>query len=230
MYHTVMLEWIVSSKMNKTIIFDLDGTLLDTLEDIAISANFALTTLGFSAEETQKYRYFVGKGIFKLFENIFAPNPQSEQTIQKAILLFEAHYAKQFSQNTKLYEGVSKMLSFLQKRGYAMAILSNKPDSFTKMCVFKYLRKWKFEVVYGQRVGVPAKPHPQGAQDIVESLHVNPAECFFLGDTSTDMITANSAGMIAIGALWGFRDEAELLENGAKYIAKTPSDVIKLLS
>ena len=216
--------------MSKTIIFDLDGTLLDTLEDIAISANFALITLGFDAEETQKYRYFVGKGVFKLFENIFASRPQNEETIGKAVSLFEEHYAQQFSKNTKLYDGISKMLSFLQKRGYTMAILSNKPDNFTKMCVFKYLRKWKFEVVYGQRVGVPAKPHPQGAQDIAVSLHVNPAECFYLGDTSTDMITANSAGMIAIGALWGFREEAELLEYGAKYIVKTPSDVIKLLS
>lgn len=216
--------------MNKTIIFDLDGTLLDTLEDIAISANFALTTLGFKAEETLKYRYFVGEGVFKLFENIFASNPQSEQTIQKAVLLFEEHYVQQFSKNTKLYEGVSKMLSFLQKRGYTMAILSNKPDGFTKMCVFKYLRKWKFEVVYGAREGVPRKPHPQGALDIAESLHVKPHECFYLGDTSIDMVTATSAGMIAIGALWGFRDEDELLENGAKHIVKDPSEVIKLLA
>lgn len=216
--------------MAKTIIFDLDGTLLDTLEDIAISANFALVTLGFKAEDILKYRYFVGEGVFKLFENIFASNPQNEETIHKAVHLFEEHYATQFSQNTKLYEGVSKMLSFLQKRGYTMAILSNKPDSFTKMCAFKYLRKWNFAVVYGARDGVPKKPHPQGALDIAESLHVKPDECFYLGDTSTDMMTANRAGMIAIGALWGFRDEAELLENGAKYLAKEPSDVIKLLS
>lgn len=216
--------------MNKTIIFDLDGTLLDTLEDIAISANFALVTLGFEAQETRKYRYFVGEGVFKLFENIFASNPQGKQTIEKAVFLFEEHYAKQFSQNTKLYEGVSKMLSFLQKRGYTMAILSNKPDSFTKMCAFKYLRKWNFAVVYGAREGVPRKPHPQGAQEIAESLHVCPSECFYLGDTSTDMVTANSAGMVAIGALWGFRDEAELLESGAQYLVKEPSDVIKLLS
>jgi len=216
--------------MKKTIIFDLDGTLLDTLEDIAISANFALTTLGFKVQDTLKYRYFVGEGVFKLFENIFSSNPQNEETIQRAVHLFEKHYATQFSQNTKLYEGVSKMLSFLQKRGYTMAILSNKPDGFTKMCAFKYLRKWNFAVVYGARDGVLKKPHPQGALEIADSLHVKPDECFYLGDTSTDMITANSAGMIAIGALWGFRDEVELLENGAKYLVKEPSEVIKLLA
>ncbi|WP_263833966.1 HAD family hydrolase [Sulfurospirillum oryzae] len=216
--------------MNKVIIFDLDGTLLDTLEDIAISANFALSTLGFNTEESQKYRYFVGEGVFKLFENIFASNPQSEETIQEAVALFESHYAKQFNQNTKLYDGISKLLSFLQKRGFAMAILSNKPDSFTKMCAMKYLRQWKFDVVYGAREGVPRKPHPKGALDISDFLHVKPNECYYLGDTMIDMQTANSAGMIALGALWGFREEAELREHGAKHLMKTPSEVIKLLA
>ena len=216
--------------MKKNIVFDLDGTLLNTLEDIAISANFALVTLGFQAQESEKYRYFVGEGVFKLFENIFASNPQSPELIQEAVSLFESHYAKQFNQNTKLYDGVSKMLSFLQKKGYRMAILSNKPDSFVKMCVFKYLNKWQWEVVYGTRENIPRKPDPQGAYDIAKALHVSPQECYYLGDTSIDMITANCAEMIAIGALWGFRDEAELLEHGAKYIVKKPSEVIKLLS
>lgn len=216
--------------MTKAIIFDLDGTLLDTLEDIAISANYALTTLGFKAEPRDKYRYYVGEGVVKLFENIFASTPQENVIIQKAVRLFEEHYTKQFNQNTKLYEGVSKMLSFLQKRGYKMAILSNKPDSFVKRCAFKYLKKWHWEVVYGAREKIPRKPHPQGALDIAEALQVSPQECFYLGDTSIDMITANRAGMISIGALWGFRDEAELLENGAKFIAKEPSEVIRLLS
>ena len=216
--------------MKKNIVFDLDGTLLDTLEDIAISANFALVSLGFEAQEREKYRYFVGEGVFKLFENIFASNPQTPELIQNAVSLFESHYAKQFNQNTKLYEGISKMLTFLQKRGFTMAILSNKPDSFVKMCVFKYLNKWQWEVVYGARENIPRKPNPQGAIDIAESLHVNPQECYYLGDTSTDMLTANRAGMIAIGALWGFRDEAELVENGAKYIVKEPSELIKFFS
>jgi phosphoglycolate phosphatase len=216
--------------MKKNIVFDLDGTLLDTLEDIAISANFALVSLGFEAQKREKYRYFVGEGVFKLFENIFASNPQTPERIQEAVTLFESHYAKQFNQNTKLYDGISKMLSFLQKRGFKMAILSNKPDSFVKMCVFKYLNKWQWEVVYGARENIPRKPNPQGAIDIAESLHVNPQECYYLGDTSTDMLTANRAGMIAIGALWGFRDEAELVENGAKYIVKEPSELIKFFS
>jgi len=216
--------------MKKNIVFDLDGTLLDTLGDIATSANFALVTLGFQAQEREKYRYFVGEGVFKLFENIFASNPQDKETIQKAVSLFESHYAKQFNQNTKLYEGISKMLTFLQKRGFKMAILSNKPDSFTKMCVMKYLREWKFEIVFGAREGIPRKPHPAGALEICELLHVMPNECYYLGDTMIDMQTAKSAGMIALGALWGFREESELREHGAQYLLKTPSEVIKLLA
>jgi len=104
--------------MKKNIVFDLDGTLLDTLEDIAISANFALVSLGFEAQEREKYRYFVGEGVFKLFENIFASNPQTPERIQEAVTLFQSHYAKQFNQNTTLYDGISKMLTFLQKRGF----------------------------------------------------------------------------------------------------------------
>ena len=225
-----MLEWIVNSKMPKAIVFDLDGTLLDTLDDIAISANFALKTLGFKEEEVLKYRYFVGEGVIKLFENIFATSPQSNEVISQAVALFESHYAKQFNQNTKLYEGVSKMLTFLQKRGFKMAILSNKPDSFTKMCALKYLRTWQFEVVFGAREGIPKKPHPQGALDVAEALHVKPEACYYLGDTMIDMQTATGAGMISIGALWGFRDEEELVFHGAQFLAKTPSEVIKLLA
>ncbi len=212
--------------MSKAIIFDLDGTLLNTLEDIAISVNFALDSLGFQTYEVDRYRYFVGEGAKKLFENIFASNPQPESTIKEAVRLFEEHYAKQFNQNTKLYEGVSKMLTFLQKRGFKMAILSNKPDSFTKMCAIKYLRKWQFDAVYGIRDEVPRKPHPQGALEIAKILEVEPSECYFLGDTMIDMITANSANMIALGALWGFRDEAELRKYGCKFTFKEPSDLI----
>ncbi|AOO66160.1 HAD family hydrolase [Sulfurospirillum halorespirans] len=216
--------------MKKNIVFDLDGTLLDTLEDIAISANFALVSLGFEVQEREKYRYFVGEGVFKLFENIFASNPQTPERIQEAVSLFQSHYAKQFNQNTTLYDGISKMLTFLQKRGFKMAILSNKPDSFTKMCAMKYLREWKFDVVFGAREGIPRKPHPEGALEISSLLHVKPNECYYLGDTMIDMQTANNAGMIAVGALWGFREEAELRAHGAKYLVRNPSDVIKLLA
>lgn len=216
--------------MQKAIIFDLDGTLLDTLEDIATSGNFALSQLGFEPQAISDYRYFVGEGVRKLFENIFVASPQSEAVLDQAIAFFEQHYATQYQQNTKVYEGVSKMLTFLQKRGYMMAILSNKPDSFTKKCALKYLRQWDFKAVYGARESVPRKPDPQGALDIAEALHVRPEECYYVGDTMIDMKTAKSAGMHSIGVLWGFRDEEELRLHGAKHIVKDPNEIIKLLA
>lgn len=214
----------------KAIIFDLDGTLLDTLEDIAISANEALLQLGFTPEPKEAYRYHVGEGVVKLFENVFSVSPQPSETVQKAVVLFESHYAKQFDAHTKLYEGISKLLTFLQKRGVKMAILSNKPDSFTKKCALKYLRTWKFDVVFGAREGIPKKPDPITALEIAEILHVSPKECLYLGDTKTDMLTANRAGMTALGALWGFRDAEELRSHGARYLIASPSEVIKLFA
>jgi phosphoglycolate phosphatase len=214
----------------KAIIFDLDGTLLDTLEDIAISANYALSCLNFKPEPTEAYRYYVGEGVVKLFENIFAQNPQSPQTVQKAVSFFEEHYAKQFYCHTKPYEGINKLLTFLQKRGFKMAILSNKPDHFTKKCALKYFRSWQFEVVFGAREGIARKPDPSAALEIAQYLHVRPEECFYLGDTMIDMQTANRAGMIALGALWGFREAEELKTYGARYLLESPSEAIKLLA
>ena len=216
--------------MQKAIIFDLDGTLLDTLEDIALSANYALSALGFPAQEVKKYRYFVGEGVVKLFENIFVSNPQPSGVIDQAVHLFEEHYRTQFYQNTKPYEGVAKMLTFLQKKGFKMAILSNKPDSFTKMCALRYFKPWHFEVVYGAREGVPRKPDPTGAFDIATLLGIDPKECYFLGDTCVDMQTAKRATMIALGAVWGFRDEEELTQSGASCLMHHPFDVIKFFS
>jgi len=212
----------------KVIIFDLDGTLLDTLEDIAISVNYVLSKYGKEPIEVEKYRYLVGNGALKLIQDVLPQ--ESEESIKDALSIFEKHYATQYDKNTKLYDGIAKLLTFLQKRGVKMAILSNKPDSFTKLCALKYLRNWKFEAVYGIRDGVPRKPDPAGAFEIMKELHVESKECLYMGDTKTDMITAKSADIDSIGVLWGFREKEELEQNGAKYIATSPADAIKLIS
>ncbi|MDD3324463.1 MAG: HAD family hydrolase [Sulfurospirillaceae bacterium] len=213
----------------KAVIFDLDGTLLDTLKDIAISANYALKQCGFEAKNIQSYRYFVGEGVVRLFENALEDKKPSSQTIHMLVDIFEEHYAKQYAQNTVLYEDISKLLTYLQAVGFKMAILSNKPDGFTKKCAYKYLRSWTFEAVYGQREGVERKPSPQGAQAIANELSVTCEECLYFGDTSIDMITANNAGMTPIGVLWGFRTRDELIGTGAKFIVSSPKDAIKLI-
>ena len=212
----------------KVIIFDLDGTLLDTLEDIATSVNYVLSKYKKEPIEVEKYRYLVGSGALKLIQDVLPQ--ESEQSIKDALSIFEKHYATQYDKNTKLYDGIAKLLTFLQKRGVKMAILSNKPDSFTKLCALKYLRNWKFEAVYGIRDGVPRKPDPAGAFEIMRELHVEPKECLYMGDTKTDMITAKSADIDSIGVLWGFREKEELEQNGAKYISTSPADTIKLIS
>jgi phosphoglycolate phosphatase len=213
--------------MYKAVIFDLDGTLLDTLKDIAISANYVLEQFGKNPIEIQKYRYLVGSGALVLMQNILPE--ASEQEHKNALDIFEKHYAKQFDLNTKAYENINKLLTFFQVRGYKMAVLSNKPNRFTKMCVMKYLKHWNFESVYGIREGIPKKPDPQGVFEILKELHVKPEETLFVGDTKIDMQTARNAGLCPIGVLWGFRERDELLEHGAKFIVENPNELVKLI-
>ena len=213
----------------KAVVFDLDGTLLDTLKDIAISTNYVLEKYGKKPIEIKKYKYLVGSGALKLMRDILPG--EDEKSINRALKLFEEHYLVQYSKNTKLYEDIDKLLDFLQEEGYKLSILSNKVDSFTKHCAQKYLNKWKFEVVYGIRENVPRKPDPAGVFDIFKTLHVKADECWYFGDTNIDMITAKNAGIKnSIGVLWGFRDKAELEENGARYTVATPIDAINIIS
>ncbi|NOX15921.1 MAG: HAD family hydrolase [Epsilonproteobacteria bacterium] len=211
-----------------TIIFDLDGTLLDTLEDIAISTNLVLEKFGKTPIPVQDYRYLVGEGALKLMQDIL-PDAR-EKEIKEALALYEKIYALRYDENTKLYDGISKLLTFLQKRGFKMAILSNKPNSFTKLCVIKYLKNWNFDAVYGIREGIPRKPSSAGVEEILKELQVKPQDCLFIGDTKIDMLTAKSADIDSIGVLWGFRDKEELVDNGARYIAAHPKDVMRLVA
>ena len=143
--------------------------------------------------------------------------------------IFEEHYSKQYMKNTKMYPDINKLLSFLQSKGIKMAVLSNKPNIFTKKCVLKFLSSWKFDAVYGIRDGIPRKPSEAGVMEILKELQVLPKDTVFIGDTKIDMQTAKNANMDSIGVLWGFRGEKELRENGAKYIVKTPKELVKLI-
>ncbi len=214
--------------MLKAVIFDLDGTLLDTIEDISISCNYVLGHYNKTPLSIEEYKNVVGLGAAQLFRDLLPTLSKSEQ--KDAFALFEKHYAKQFNKNTKMYENINKMLTFFQVRGIKMAVLSNKPNFFTKKCVMKYLRNWKFDAVYGIRDGIARKPDPSGAFEILKELHVEPSECLFVGDMKIDMITANNANITSIGVLWGFRGREELIDHGAKYIVKDPIEIIKLVN
>ena len=214
--------------MYKAVIFDLDGTLLDTLSDIAISANHVLENYNHSPLPIGDYKLLVGQGASQLFKDLLPELTDEEQN--SALALFEKHYATQFSKNTKIYEDINKVLTFFQVRNIKMAILSNKPNAFTKKCAIKYLRNWKFDAVYGIRDGIKRKPDVEGVDEILKELDVKASETLFVGDTKVDMLTAKNSNMDSIGVLWGFREREELVEHGAKFIVNEPIEIIKLIS
>jgi phosphoglycolate phosphatase len=215
--------------MFKGIIFDLDGTLLDTLEDLAESMNAVLRKMGFPTHETEKYKYFTGDGMTELVMRSL-PTQNLEKGIEnKCIDLMKQEYGSRFTYKTKPYDGIKVVLDELSKKEIKLAVLSNKPDNMVKMIVRSFLPDWQFAAVMGQRDGIPKKPHPCSAYEIAKSLGIKPEDFLYIGDTNIDIKTANAAGMFSVGVLWGFRGEAELIESGARAIIKEPRDILILL-
>jgi phosphoglycolate phosphatase len=213
----------------QAILFDLDGTLLDTLTDLANATNAALKRLGFQTYQLDDYRYLVGDGIYRLAERILPKEHLDDKTLNKCVTAIKHEYSKRWAENTKPYPGITELLSELEKIGIPKAVLSNKLDDFTKVMVKKLLPGFSFNIVRGARRSIPNKPDPAAALQIADELQIPPERFMYLGDTNTDMRTANSAGMFAAGALWGFRSAEELLANGAKVLVKTPQEVLTLL-
>ena len=214
----------------KAILFDLDGTLLDTLEDLGNAANRVLEKYDFPTHTMADYRLFVGEGVVTLMSRALPENKRDDDTVGVCVQTFREEYGKGWNVKTRPYDGVPEMLDALTAGGLKMAVLSNKPDEFTKLCVTKYLPKWAFDMVLGQRNSLPLKPDPAGALEIVKCLDVPPSHFIYLGDTAIDMKTAVAAGMFPVGALWGFRTEKELLENGAQALIKRPQEILNLLN
>ena len=213
----------------KAILFDLDGTLLDTLEDLATAANRALGTLGLPAHPTDAYRVFVGDGLRTLAERILPGEQRSAAQVDALVAAFEREYSRTWNERTAPYAGVPEMLDRLTGDGYRLSVLSNKPDAFTRLCVEQLLPHWTFAPLYGQRPGVPKKPDPAAALAIAAELGLNPAEVLYLGDTATDMHTARAAGMAGVGVLWGFRTADELRAAGARHLITHPGELAPLL-
>jgi phosphoglycolate phosphatase len=211
------------------ILFDLDGTLLDTLQDIADAANRVLTRKGFPTRPLEIHRAAVGDGTRVLMQRLLPEANRTAETIQECFEAFRTDYGEHWNVNTKPYVGISEMLDALQTRGMKMTVLSNKPADFTRKCVHGILSKWKFDPVLGGEDGLPSKPDPAGAVEISKRLNIPPHQFIFLGDTGVDMITAKAAGMFAVGALWGFRDRHELEQAGAKVLLERPEDLLNLL-
>ena len=213
----------------KAIIFDLDGTLLDTLDDLADANNQALSELGFPTHPVEDYKYHIGNGVRLLLERTLPENARDDATVEKGMAMMKQAYEKCWDNKTRPYAGVPELLDELARRGVRMAILSNKPHAYTRMIVDKLLANWQFEEVWGVSDTVPPKPDISGALSLAEKMGVTPANFLYLGDTGTDMETATAAGMFAIGVLWGFRTADELNRNGAKVLLSQPAELLALL-
>ena len=212
----------------RLVVFDLDGTLLDTLDDLADSANEALAAAGYPVHPTDSYRTFVGDGIHTLIERILPQEQRTGANVEKVLGLYQAAYGRNWKAKSRPYAGILDLIDTLRELGIPQAVLSNKPQSFTTLCLDHHLPGHPFHPALGQRAEVPRKPDPAGALEIAESLGVLPHQCYFVGDTSTDMLTATAAGMIAVGVTWGFRSAEELRETGASLLVDTPAELAAL--
>lgn len=213
--------------MKKTVIFDLDGTLLDSIEDIASSMNKVLESLQLPTHKIEDYKHFVGGGVDILVEN--ALSNQSKEIKDEVIKRFKIEYDGKLHSKTLPYDGIYELLDELKKLDINLAVLSNKPHEFTVSYVNHFFKNYNFKEIHGQKKDVPKKPDPKAALDIVKCLDSSCENTYFIGDTKIDMQTAKNANMTAIGVLWGFRDEKELRENGADFIVKEPLEIINII-
>ncbi len=212
----------------QAVIFDLDGTLLDTLEDLAASMNWVLQQNGCPVHPVDAYRYFVGDGMEMLARRAVPPERNKDLFVARCMAQMRVYYDAHWADKSAPYGGVVDLLQRLHEAGLSLNVLSNKPDEFTCRCVDRLLPGEVFDIVRGVRPDCPRKPDPQGALRIAERLGVDPPEVLYVGDTNVDMKTANRAGMYAVGVLWGFREEEELREHGAREIVARPAELLPL--
>lgn len=211
----------------KAVVFDLDGTLADTLEDLVDSMNATLAEFGFPPHPMDSYRYFVGTGMTNL-SRAAAPEGTDDATVMRIRDAMGERYRNNWANKTKPYEGIPAMLEALREKGLRLAVLSNKPDVFTKLMV-EHFFPGVFASVAGAKEGVPIKPAAAAALAIVRDFGLEPADFMYLGDTNTDMKTGLAAGMFTIGVSWGFRPVAELEGAGAQAIIDKPSELMRFL-
>jgi phosphoglycolate phosphatase len=220
---------VAKSMKYLAIIFDLDGTLLDTIQDLADSMNGALKSMGYPVHDIQKYLHLVGNGIDNLAMRALPEDIRSEELMKKCVSIFRSLYGDSWTNKTKPYEGILELLNKLKSSQIKMAVLSNKMQVFTGQIVKHFFGSDYFDDVRGEIPGVPRKPDPSAALDIAKKLSVKSLQIIFVGDSGTDMQTAVRAGMYPVGVLWGYRNAKELLENGARKLIDKPEELLGLL-
>lgn len=210
-----------------TVIFDLDGTLLNTLEDLADSVNFALESFNYPTRTYQEIRSFIGNGVKDLVTKS-VPTGTDEEAILKCLQVFKDHYKTNMQNKTAPYDGIIDLLEELNSKNVKLGIVSNKYDSGVKN-LNKYYFKGLIPVAIGEREGVRKKPAPDTVLAAMEELNSTKEKCLYVGDSPSDMITAQNANMKGVGVTWGFRDEDLLRESGADFIIKSPKELLEIL-
>lgn len=212
----------------QAVIFDLDGTLLDSLADLGDAMNVVLENAHLSVHPMEAYRYFVGEGIERLVYKALPEALRQGPDFSRYVTSMREEYARRWVNKTRPYPGIENLLTGLSEKKVRMAILSNKPHGPTRTIVDQLLNAWNFQLVYGARPQMPKKPDPAAALEIAERFSVLPRQCLFVGDTSIDMATAAAAGMFSVGVLWGFRPAEELIAAGARLLIRNPEDLLAL--
>lgn len=216
--------------MIKACLFDLDGTLLDTLTTISYYGNLALERFGFSPIEKEKYKYLIGNGAKILIDRMLKSiDAYSEEMSKKVYDFYNESYNSDTLRYTKPYDGIVDMLCDIKKRKILSGIISNKPDFATRSVVKEIFDKSLIDSVRGQVDGVPIKPAVDGPMFVLNEMKVLPSETIYIGDSGVDMQTGKNIGAFTIGVSWGFREEKELIENGADLIVKNPHEIIEYI-
>lgn len=210
----------------KAVVFDLDGTLVNSIHDLAASANHALEQFGYPRHPAEDYRYFVGDGIPVMLGRA-SGHAKDKEVISRLLPVFMAHYRVHFADRTAAYPGMPETLAALAAQGIGMAVVTNKAEEMARP-VLETIYPGVFRFIYGQRPGYAVKPDPTLTRLAMQDLKAEPEECIFLGDSGVDMQTAVAAGAFPAGALWGFRTAEELRENGAKVLLSSPQKLLEL--
>lgn len=214
--------------MIKAVLFDLDGTLADSLTDLANGVNYALKLKGFPTHPTEAFKYFVGDGIPKMIERALPEDKRDYATVNEIKSIFLPYYGLHYADNTYAYNGMPQVVNTLKSNGFIVAVITNKDQSMADKVVTSLYGN-VFDLIFGKREGIPSKPDPTAALTAMKELSVAPEECVFIGDSGMDVATAVNSGAVPVGELWGFRKADELSANGAKYIISEPHELLELI-
>lgn len=214
----------------KLLVFDLDGTLVNSLKDLAIAVNFGLKTAGLPIHEIEKYKVFVGNGREKLIERAMGGEYCDESLREIVKNKFDSYYAEHCNDNTDSYDGCGKMLSELQSLGIKTAVLSNKPDEFVEKILKKVYPDHNFDLAWGKKSEYKTKPDPEALYAILDKLGIKKENCLYLGDSDVDIYTAKNAGVDMLGVDWGFRGREELIEAGADAVVSSAEEILEYIN